>query len=90
VIAGGAGSIKLLPPRAACLAGSAGKTIVRCTGLHIRRARTLTRESTTFSDTLAHALQTKLKRLLGNEPRLVTASTSCRRRRHRRAFLPAR
>jgi mRNA-degrading endonuclease RelE of RelBE toxin-antitoxin system len=60
---------------AARVSGSAGtgKTIV---ALH--RAAYLARTHpdarvllTTFSDTLANALQTKLKRLLGNEPRLA-------------------
>jgi len=57
------------------ISGSAGtgKTIV---ALH--RAAFLARSNTdarvlltTFSDTLAHSLQSKLKRLLGNEPRLA-------------------
>ena len=59
------------PARVSGSAGT-GKTIV---ALH--RAAHLARTHpdgrvllTTFSDTLAHALQTKLKRLLGNEPRL--------------------
>jgi mRNA-degrading endonuclease RelE of RelBE toxin-antitoxin system len=59
------------PARVSGSAGT-GKTIV---ALH--RAAHLVRTNadarvllTTFSDTLAHALQTKLKRLLGNEPRL--------------------
>jgi len=60
------------PARASGSAGT-GKTIV---ALH--RAAHLARTNpdarvllTTFSDTLANALQTKLKRLLGNEPRLA-------------------
>ncbi|MGL4423514.1 MAG: UvrD-helicase domain-containing protein, partial [Gemmataceae bacterium] len=59
------------PARVSGSAGT-GKTIV---ALH--RAVDLARKNpdarvllATFSDTLAHALQTKLKRLLGNEPRL--------------------
>jgi mRNA-degrading endonuclease RelE of RelBE toxin-antitoxin system len=60
------------PARVSGSAGT-GKTIV---ALH--RAAHLARTNpdarvllTTFSDTLANALQTKLKRLLGNEPRLA-------------------
>lgn len=60
------------PARVSGSAGT-GKTIV---ALH--RAAHLARRNpdarvllTTFSDTLANALQTKLKRLLGNEPRLA-------------------
>jgi mRNA-degrading endonuclease RelE of RelBE toxin-antitoxin system len=60
------------PARVAGSAGT-GKTIV---ALH--RAAHLARTNpdarvllTTFSDTLANALRTKLKRLLGNEPRLA-------------------
>ena len=60
------------PARVSGSAGT-GKTIV---ALH--RAAYLARRNpdarvllTTFSDTLANALQTKLKRLLGNEPRLA-------------------
>ena len=60
------------PARVSGSAGT-GKTIV---ALH--RAAYLARTNpdtrvllTTFSDTLANALQTKLKRLLGNEPRLA-------------------
>jgi mRNA-degrading endonuclease RelE of RelBE toxin-antitoxin system len=60
------------PARVSGSAGT-GKTIV---ALH--RAAHLARTNpdarillTTFSDTLANALQTKLKRLLGNEPRLT-------------------
>src|SRR4029434_6428087 len=59
------------PARVSGSAGT-GKTIV---ALH--RAAHLARTNpdarvllTTFSDTLANALHTKLKRLLGNEPRL--------------------
>ena len=60
------------PARVSGSAGT-GKTIV---ALH--RAAYLARKNpdsrvllATYSDTLAHALQTKLKRLLGNEPRLA-------------------
>lgn len=60
------------PARVAGSAGT-GKTIV---ALH--RAAWLARHNpdarvllTTFSDTLAHALHTRLRRLLGNEPRLA-------------------
>jgi mRNA-degrading endonuclease RelE of RelBE toxin-antitoxin system len=60
------------PARVSGSAGT-GKSIV---ALH--RAARLARHHpnarvllTTFSDTLAHALQTKLRRLLGNEPRLA-------------------
>ena len=60
------------PARVSGSAGT-GKTIV---ALH--RAVYLARTNpnarvllTTFSDTLAHALHTKLKRLLSNEPRLA-------------------
>ena len=59
------------PARVSGSAGT-GKTIVA-----IHRAAHLARSHpdvrvllTTFSETLAHALKTKLKRLLGNEPRL--------------------
>src|SRR5207247_1222218 len=59
------------PARVSGSAGT-GKTIVA-----LQRAAYLARAHpdarvllTTFSDTLANALQTKLKRLLGNEPRL--------------------
>jgi len=60
------------PARVSGSAGT-GKTIVALhRAAHLARthpdARVLL---TTFSDTLAHALQTKLKRLLGNEPRLA-------------------
>jgi hypothetical protein len=60
------------PARVSGSAGT-GKTIV---ALH--RAAYLARSNpdarvllTTFSDTLAHALQTRLRRLIGNEPRLA-------------------
>jgi len=60
------------PARVAGSAGT-GKTIVA-----LRRAAWLARRNpdarvmlTTFSDTLAHALHTRLRRLLGNEPRLA-------------------
>ena len=60
------------PARVSGAAGT-GKTIVALhRAAHLARthpdARILL---TTFSDTLANALQTKLKRLLGNEPRLA-------------------
>jgi mRNA-degrading endonuclease RelE of RelBE toxin-antitoxin system len=60
------------PARVAGSAGT-GKTIVALhRAAHLARthpdARVLL---TTFSDTLANALQTKLRRLLGNEPRLA-------------------
>lgn len=60
------------PARVSGSAGT-GKTIVALhRAAHLARthpdARVLL---TTFSDTLANALQTKLKRLLGNEPRLA-------------------
>jgi mRNA-degrading endonuclease RelE of RelBE toxin-antitoxin system len=60
------------PARVSGSAGT-GKTIVALhRAAHLARthpdARVLL---TTFSDTLAHALQAKLKRLLGNEPRLA-------------------
>jgi mRNA-degrading endonuclease RelE of RelBE toxin-antitoxin system len=59
------------PARVAGSAGT-GKTIVALhRAVHLTRAhpdaRTLL---TTFSDTLAHALHSRVKRLLGNEPRL--------------------
>jgi mRNA-degrading endonuclease RelE of RelBE toxin-antitoxin system len=59
------------PARVAGSAGT-GKTIVALhRAVHLARAhpdaRTLL---TTFSDTLAHALHSRIKRLLGNEPRL--------------------
>jgi hypothetical protein len=60
------------PARVSGSAGT-GKTIVALhRAVHLTRthpdARVLL---ATFSDTLAHALQTKLKRLIGNEPRLA-------------------
>src|SRR6202790_4223653 len=60
------------PARVSGSAGT-GKTIVALhRAAHLARthpdARVLL---TTFSDTLAHALHPKLKRLLGNEPRLA-------------------
>ena len=60
------------PARVSGSAGT-GKTIVALhRAVHLARtnpdARVLL---TTFSDTLAHALQTKLKRLVSNEPRLA-------------------
>lgn len=60
------------PARVAGSAGT-GKTIVALhRAAHLVRANPNVRVLlTTFSDTLAHALQTKLKRLLGNEPRLA-------------------
>lgn len=59
------------PARVSGSAGT-GKTVVALhRAVHLARqdpdARVLL---TTFSDTLAHALKTKLRRLLGNEPRL--------------------
>jgi pantothenate kinase-related protein Tda10 len=59
------------PARVSGSAGT-GKTVVALhRAVHLARthpdARVLL---ATFSDTLAHALHTKLKRLLGNEPRL--------------------
>lgn len=60
---------------AARVSGSAGtgKTIVALhRAVHLARMHSESRVLlTTFSDTLASALQTKLKRLLGNEPRLA-------------------
>jgi superfamily I DNA/RNA helicase len=60
---------------AARVSGSAGtgKTIVALhRAAHLARTNTNARVLlTTFSDTLANALQTKLKRLLSNEPRLA-------------------
>ena len=57
------------------ISGSAGtgKTIVALhRAAYLARAHTSARVLlTTFSDTLANALRTKLKRLLGNEPRLA-------------------
>ena len=60
------------PARVSGSAGT-GKTIVALhRAAHLARTRPEARILlTTFSDTLAHALQTKLKRLLGNEPRLA-------------------
>ncbi len=60
------------PARVSGSAGT-GKTIVALhRAAHLARIYPDTRVLlTTFSDTLAHALQTKLKRLLGNEPRLA-------------------
>ncbi len=59
------------PARVSGSAGT-GKTIVALhRAVHLARAHPDARVLlTTFSDTLASALQTKLKRLLGNEPRL--------------------
>src|SRR5947209_8852768 len=59
------------PARVSGSAGT-GKTIVALhRAAHLARANGNARVLlTTFSDTLAHALQTKLKRLLSNEPRL--------------------
>ena len=81
------------------VAGSAGtgKTIV---ALH--RAVTLARRNpdarvllATFSDTLAYALRTRLRRLVGNEPKLaeridVEALDSLGRRLHERVIGPVR
>jgi superfamily I DNA/RNA helicase len=60
------------PARVSGSAGT-GKTIVALhRAAHLARANPDARVLlTTFSDTLAHALQTKLRRLLGNEPRLT-------------------
>ena len=60
------------PARVSGSAGT-GKTIVALhRAVHLARAHPNARVLlTTFSDTLASALQTKLKRLLGNEPRLA-------------------
>jgi len=60
------------PARVSGSAGT-GKTIVALhRAAHLARSHPETRVLlTTFSDTLANALQTKLKRLLGNEPRLA-------------------
>lgn len=59
------------PARVSGSAGT-GKTIVALhRAVHLARANGEARVLlATFSDTLAHSLQTKLKRLLGNEPRL--------------------
>ena len=60
------------PARVSGSAGT-GKTIVALhRAVHLARAYPGARVLlTTFSDTLAHALQTKLKRLVGSEPRLA-------------------
>ena len=60
------------PARVSGSAGT-GKTIVAIhRAAHLARKYTDARVLlTTFSDTLANALQTKLRRLLGNEPRLA-------------------
>jgi mRNA-degrading endonuclease RelE of RelBE toxin-antitoxin system len=60
------------PARVSGSAGT-GKTIVALhRAAHLARTHPNTRVLlTTFSDALANALQTKLKRLLGNEPRLA-------------------
>ena len=60
------------PARVAGSAGT-GKTIVALhRAAHLARTHADARVLlTTFSDTLANALQTKLRRLLGNEPRLA-------------------
>jgi hypothetical protein len=60
------------PARVAGSAGT-GKTIVALhRAAHLARTHSDARVLlTTFSDTLANALQTKLRRLLGNEPRLA-------------------
>jgi superfamily I DNA/RNA helicase len=60
------------PARVSGSAGT-GKTIVALhRAVHLARAHPDARVLlTTFSDTLASVLQTKLKRLLGNEPRLA-------------------
>jgi superfamily I DNA/RNA helicase len=60
------------PARVSGSAGT-GKTIVALhRAVHLARAHPAARVLlTTFSDTLAHALHTKLKRLVGNEPRLA-------------------
>ena len=60
------------PARVAGSAGT-GKTIVALhRATHLARSNPSARVLlTTFSDTLANALRTKLKRLLGNEPRLA-------------------
>jgi mRNA-degrading endonuclease RelE of RelBE toxin-antitoxin system len=60
------------PARVSGSAGT-GKTIVALhRATHLARTNADARVLlTTFSDTLANALQTKLKRLLGNEPRLA-------------------
>lgn len=60
------------PARVSGSAGT-GKTIVALhRAVHLARTHPEARVLlTTFSDTLAHALKTKLKRLLGSEPRLA-------------------
>jgi mRNA-degrading endonuclease RelE of RelBE toxin-antitoxin system len=60
------------PARVSGSAGT-GKTIVALhRAAHLARTQPQSRVLlTTFSDTLAHALQSKLRRLLGNEPRLA-------------------
>ncbi len=60
------------PARVSGSAGT-GKTIVALhRAAHLARTHPNARVLlTTFSDTLAHALQTKLRRLLGSEPRLT-------------------
>ena len=60
------------PARVSGSAGT-GKTIVALhRAVHLARAHAGARVLlTTFSDTLAHALHTKLKRLVGSEPRLA-------------------
>jgi mRNA-degrading endonuclease RelE of RelBE toxin-antitoxin system len=60
------------PARVSGSAGT-GKTIVALhRAAHLARTHPQARVLlTTFSDTLAHALQSKLRRLLGNEPRLA-------------------
>ena len=60
------------PARVSGSAGT-GKTIVALhRAVHLARAHPAARVLlTTFSDTLAHALHTKLKRLVGSEPRLA-------------------
>jgi hypothetical protein len=60
------------PARVSGSAGT-GKTIVALhRAVHLARAHTDARVLlTTFSDTLAHALQTRLRRLVGNEPRVA-------------------
>ncbi len=60
------------PARVSGSAGT-GKTIVALhRAVHLARSHPAARVLlTTFSDTLAHALHTKLKRLVGSEPRLA-------------------
>lgn len=66
------------PARVSGSAGT-GKTIVALhRAVYLARAHADARILlTTFSDTLASALQTKLKRLLGNEPRLAERIDVC-------------